>query len=178
MNEITRDAQNFIGYEYREIVAEQTKASLYLDGYLSFGWVPDGNIQPTRTMGRLIIRLKRDRKIVNKAELTRLQRHFDACMNDIDAMEKSPMHSASLWAIGIGIVGSVFLALSVFAITATPPRVLWCALFGVPGIMGWVLPYFVFVKLAQKRHEVIVPLIEQKYDEIYAICEKGSSLLS
>jgi len=177
MHVLIKDGQNFIGYEYREISAEQSKASLYLDGYLCFGWVPDGNMQPTRAMGRMTIRLKRDRKIVNKAELTRLQRHFDACMGAIAALEQSSTQYATMWAIGIGIVGTFFLAGSVFAVTATPPHIWLCAMLGVPGLLGWILPYFVFVKQSQHRLEEIVPLIEQKYDEIYEICAKGSNLL-
>ena len=177
MNEIIKDGNNFIGYEYKEIIAEQEKASMYLDGYMNFGWVPDENIQHSRILGRAAIKLKRDRKILNKAELTRLQRHFEACMNEIDELEKSKTRSATIWAICVGLVGAAFLAGSVFAVTAAPPLILLCIVLGIPGLIGWALPYFVFKKQMQRRVEKIAPLIEQKYDEIYEICEKGSRLL-
>ena len=177
MNEIRKDGSNFIGYEYKEVYAEQEKASMYMDGYLNFGWLPDGNIQPSRILGKVSIKLKRDRKILNKAELTRLQRHFDACMKEIDALEKSKTDSATIWAIGIGILGTAFMVGSVFAVVATPPIILLCIILAVPGFIGWILPYFVFRKVVQKRIEKITPLIEQKYDEIYEICEKGNKLL-
>ena len=177
MSEIINDGRNFVGYEYKEIFAAQEKASMILDGYMNFGWVPDGNIQSSRILGRVLIKLKRDRKILNKTELTRLQRHFDACMNEIDEMEKSKTRSATMWAIGAGIVGSAFLAGSVFAVTAMPPMILLCIILGVPGLIGWTLPYFIFKKLLEKRVKKITPLIEQKYDEIYEICEKGNKLL-
>ena len=169
--------KNYVGYEYKEIVAPQEKASAYLDGYTNFGWVLDDNIQPSIVFGNVSIKLKRDRKILNKVELTRLQRHFDSCMNDIEAIEKSKTISATIWSLSIGLVGCAFMAGSVFAITATPPMVVLCIVLAIPAVTGWILPYFVYRKLMHRRTEVITELIEQKYDEIYEICEKGSKLL-
>ena len=177
MSEILKGGNNFIGYEYKEISADSEKASMFLDGYMNFGWTPDENISPSRILGRVTIKLKRDRKILNKAELTRLQRHFEACMSDIDTLEASKTQSATIWAICVGIVGAAFMAGSVFAVTATPPLIALCVILGFPGIICWILPYYVFKKMLQKRVEKIAPLIEQKYDEIYEICEKGNKLL-
>ena len=177
MNELHKDGNNFVGYEYKEIVADSEKASMLLDGYMNFGWTPDDNIQPSRILGRVSIKLKRDRKILNKAELPRLQRHFEACMSDIDTLEASKTQSATIWSICVGLVGTAFLAGSVFAVTAAPPLIALSVILGFPGIIGWILPYYVFKKMLQKRVEKISPLIEQKYDEIYEICEKGSKLL-
>ena len=177
MNRIIKDEGNFVGYEYKEIFAEQEKTSMYLDGYMNFGWVADGNIQPTRILGRVSVKLKRDRKILNKAELTRLQRNFDACMKEIDELERSKTQSATIWALRIGLTGAAFMAGPVFAVTATPPLILLCVLLGIPACAGWVLPYFVFKRLVRRRTEKVMPLIEQKYDELYEICEKGSKLL-
>ena len=177
MSELHRGGSNYVGYEYKEIFADSEKASLLLDGYLNFGWTPDENIQPSRILGRVAIKLKRDRKILNKVELTRLQRHFEACIDDMEELEKSKTMKATVWSICIGLVGTAFLAGSVFAVTAAPPLILLCIILGVPGCVGWVLPYFVFKILAQRQSDKIVPLVDQKYDEIYEICEKGSKLL-
>ena len=177
MSEVNKGGNSFVGYEYKEISADSEKASMFLDGYMSFGWTADENIQPSRVLGRVSIKLKRDRKIMNKAELTRLQRHFEACMSEIDEMEFSKTQSATIWAIAIGIIGAAFMAGSVFAVTAAPPMIALCVILGIPGFIGWALPYFVFKKMVQQRVEKITPLIEQKYDEIYEICEKGSKLL-
>ena len=177
MVKINKDGNSFVGYEYMEVSADPDKASMLIDGYMSFGWGPDENIQPSRILGRVSLKLKRDRKILNKAELTRLQRHFEACMNELDEMEASKTQTATIWSIGIGIIGTAFIAGSVFAVTAAPPLIILCVILGLPGIAGWVLPYFLYNKKVQKRVEKITPLIEQKYDEIYEICEKGSKLL-
>ena len=47
-----------------------------IDGYKNFGWKLDENRKQLTEKEKSIIYLKRDRRIINKAELTRLQRHF------------------------------------------------------------------------------------------------------
>lgn len=66
-----------------------------MDGYENFGWEVDGNIRERADAGcnlhfqnKVVLHLKRNRKIVNRMELTRLQRNFDACVNEIEALEK------------------------------------------------------------------------------------------
>lgn len=176
MSEITRGG-NFIGYDYKEITSDNERASMYLDGFKNFGWISDENIKPDKVMGKVIIKLKRDRKILNKAELTRLQRHFEACMNEIDTMEKSIISKATIWAITTGLLGTGFITGSTFAVINDPPHILLCILLAIPGFIGWLLPYFVYKSIVKKRTAKITPLMEQKYDEIYEICEKGNKLL-
>jgi hypothetical protein len=177
MSEITRGSSNFIGYEYKEVIADAERASMYLDGYLNFGWIPDENIQPSHIMGKVTIKLKRDRKILHKAELTRLQRHFEACINEIDAMQKSKHSAGTMWAILIGLLGTGFMAGATFAVTNEPPLTLLCIVLAIPGFTGWVLPYFVYKIIVRQKTIKFTPMIEQKYDEIYEICEKGNRLL-
>ena len=47
MGEITKNGNDFVGYEYKEITADRERASMYLDGYMNFGWIADENIQPS-----------------------------------------------------------------------------------------------------------------------------------
>ncbi len=176
MSEIT-SGNNFIGYEYKEITSDNERASMYLDGFMNFGWIQDQNISPAKVIGKVIIKLKRDRKILNKAELTRLQRHFEACMNEINNLEKSITSKATIWALTTGLLGTVFITGSTFAVTNDPPNITLCILLAIPGFIGWLLPYFVYKAIVKKRTAKIKPLIEQKYDEIYEICEKGNKLL-
>ena len=169
--------RNFVGYEYKDIDVESKKSSLYIDGFQNFGWELDENQSPCAATGMVKIRLKRDRKIMNKAELTRLQRNFEDCMDQIEKLEHSKYLHANIAAIAIGIVGTMFMAGSTFAIVATPPILWLCVLLAVPGFAGWVAPYFVYRIIVRKRTKIVNPLIEDKYDEIYEICEKGNHLL-
>ena len=176
-NEVTRGGKDYIGYDYKAITIDSDKTSMYLDAYENFGWIQEDSPSPRQFSGEVMLKLKRDRKILNKTELTRLQQHFEACMDEITSLENSKTGKATIYSIVIGLIGTAFLAGSVFAVTAEPPMILLCVLFGVPGLIGWALPYRLFKYFVKKRTEDVAPLIEQKYDEIHEICEKGNALV-
>lgn len=178
MSEIRKDSGAFIGYEYKEIEASGERAAFYLDCYENFGWILDERAQEVVPTSKGKLLLKRERKIMNKAELTRLQRHFEACMDEIGALEQSKTTNATIWAIVVGLVGTAFLAGATFAAVHVPPLYVLCTVLAVPGFAGWALPYFLFQKLAAKRAKVVAELVERKYDEIYEICEQGNKLLN
>lgn len=183
MDSTGRQQKSFVGYEYKEIVTDSSRFSFFLDGYESFGWVEDGSLMEggtarnTAPQQRVVLRMKRNRKIVNKVELTRLERNFEACVNEIDRLEKAKSSAATMYAIILGVIGTAFMAGSTFAVTAQPPSYILCILLAVPGFLGWIFPYFLYKRIAGKQAEKIAPLIEAKYDEIYEICEKGNKLL-
>ena len=173
MSEIKRDSAAFVGYDYKEITAAGERASFYLDCYQNFGWLPDER-EPGK--GKLV--LKRERKIMNKAELTRLQRHFEACMDEIKALEKSKTANAAIAALVVGLIGTAFMAGATFAVTHVPPLVVLSILLAVPGFLGWIAPWFLYRGIVSRRTKVVNELMEQKYDEIYEICEQGNKLLN
>jgi len=173
MSEITKGGNDYIGYDYKTVTADDEKASMYLDAYKSFGWiVDDGAPAKSNTL-----KLKRDRKILNKAELTRLQQHFEACLDEIASLENSKTKMAMIYALVVGLIGTAFLAGSVFAVTAEQPMILLCVLLGIPGLVGWGLAHPVYKNTVKRRTSDVTPLIEQKYDEIHEICAKGSALI-
>ena len=169
MERTDRRSRGFIGYEYKEITADMGQISFLIDGYENFGWEVDENVaQPAletfpKRAGAMqhkkaVLRLKRDRKIINKTELTRLQRHYEACIAEIQYLENKKTSAPSILAITVGILGTAFMAGSTFAVTAQTP--------------------FLYKRAVRKETEKLTPLIEEKYDEIYEICEKGSKLLT
>lgn len=167
----------FIGYEYKEIIVPNEHALLYMDCYESFGWEMEGDTSVSDSVGVSTIHMKRDRKIINKMELTRLQRKFEACARELQSLEQSKTGVAMAWAMSVGLIGTVFMAGAVLAITNTPPIYWLSVLLAVPGFAGWGCPYFLYgYKLRVQTHK-IQPLVEEKYDEIYEVCEKAHSLL-
>jgi len=175
-NEITKGGSEYVGYDYKTVAVDSEMASMFTDAYANFGWLSDG-AQERQLTGAVVLKLKRDRKILNKTELTRLQQHFEACIDEIKSLENSKTTTATAYSIALGLVGTMFMAGSVFAVTAEPPLVLLCVLLGIPGIIGWALPYYIFKLFVNKRTMQITPLIEQKYDEMHEICEKGNALI-
>lgn len=187
MSDETKNRE-YIGYEYKEIEVGASKVSFFMDCYENFGWELDQNVMPyaseshggyaRNSHSRHMIRMKRNRKIINKMELTRLQRNFEACINEIDMMEKSKTSLATVYALVIALIGTAFMAGSVFAVTAQPPMIIACIVLAIPGFSGWILPYFVYRKVERKQTAKVNPYIDAKYDEIYEICEKGNKLLN
>lgn len=183
MEDTGRQRKNFVGYEYKEIIAESGRVSFLLDGYECFGWKLDESLAENRGSKnpsypkKEILHLKRNRKIINKMELTRLQRNFEACVKEIEALEKSKTSVATIYALMVGIIGTAFMAGSVFAVTAQPPYMILSIILAIPAFVGWIIPYFLYRRVVRKQTEKLEPLIEQKYDEIYEICEKGNKLL-
>lgn len=177
MSEIKKGGADFVGYEYKEIVVSTAKASMYLDGYENFGWQENEHFQLGNAKGSVTLHLRRDRKIANKMELTRLQRNFEASMEEIVALERSITTKAKIVALTVGLLGTAFMAGSTFAVTATLPIIWLCVLLAIPGFMGWIAPYFLYQALVKKRTAIVTSLIEQKHDELYALCQKGNELL-
>lgn len=177
MNQGTGNTKNFVGYEYKEISAEKNQISFYIDCYENFGWMVDENVPASSLGSQSKISLKRDKKIGNKMELTRLQQHFEACIKDVQGLEAAKTSTATIWAITLAVFGTAFIAGSTFAVVHKPPLIWLCILLAIPGLLGWIAPYFFYQYMAAKKGEKLQPLIEEKYEEIYKICEKGHSLL-
>lgn len=177
MNEVTRGGKDYIGYDYKNVIVDAEKMSMYIDAYKNFGWLPDDTVAARQqSLGAATLKLKRDRKISNKAELTRLQQHFEACMDEIVMLENAKTRLATIYAIAVGLLGTAFMAGSVFAVTSEPPLLFLCVILGIFGLVGWALPLWIFRFFVQKQSVKAAPLIEQKYDEIHEICEKGNAL--
>ena len=100
-----------------------------------------------------MIQLKRDRKILNKAELTRLQRNFEACVSEIQTLDGRKTSVASVCSLILGVIGAAFMTGSTFAVTAQPPHYILCILLAIPGFLGWIFPYFLYKKIVGKQTE-------------------------
>lgn len=165
----------YVGFEYLEVPAQRNMESLYVDSYENFGWVFEGD-NSQEGSDRATLKFKRDRKLRNKAELTRLQRQFEACAHEIETLQRSRTTTASIAAFSIGLVGTAFLGGAMFAYLAEMLPLM--VVLAIPGFLGCIVPYFCYQKLCRKREAQIAPLIDQKNDEIYSVCEQGCRLLN
>lgn len=176
------EGKKFTAYDYKEIEADRNMIPFLRDGYENFGWetqeCEEKNKIHSSQKQKVVLQMKRNRKIMNKVELVRLQSHFEACIKDVKALEKSRESKATMVSLAVGILGTGFMAGSVFAVTAQPPLVILSIILAIPGFMGWILPYFLYKKIREKQTQIMNSLIEKKYDEIYEICEKGNKLLN
>lgn len=167
---------NFVSYEYREVNTKKKMQPIYADHYSNFGWTLEDNIDMLGKPDSVTMKYKRDRKLRNKAELTRLQRQFDGYVKEILKLDASKSIVAAAVAYTVGVLGTAFMAGSVFAVTAS--NVGLCVVFAIPGFIGWVIPYLLFRKISSKKTEQVNPHIEELYDELFEVCEKANALLN
>lgn len=177
MNELERRDDHYQSYDYKAIVVESAYCALYLDCYLNFGWSADTHV-PMRTVNkRSTVQLRRNRNIINKVELTRLERQFEACIREMEQLEAAKKSRPLVHALMVGLVGTVLLAGATFAVVNNPPIIWLCILLAAPGFAAWAATYFVYRMIEARERLKIQPLIECKHEELFAICEKGHSLL-
>ena len=168
----------FESYDYLNISVEERLCSQYMDGYGSFGWKIDENLSTQKGGGKVQLHFKRVRNILNKTELIRLQRHFEACMAEIASLEASKFSVPTMVSLTSGLLGCVFMAGSVFAVTAEKP-VLWLmVLLAIPGFGLWAGSYFGYKIAKARRAAQVMPLIEEKYNEANEVCAKAQQLLN
>lgn len=173
MSEVTNN-ENFIGYDYKNITAKRGMEGVYADGYANFGWKLDES-SPAAGSSAVALKFKRDRKIRNKAELSRLQRKFESGVAEIENLEKTKTSAASIAAYSIGLLGAAFMAGSVFSYL--DGRIPLMIILAIPGFACWALSLPCYGGMAAKRTQAAAPVIDRQYDEIYAICEQAHNLL-
>lgn len=156
MDQEQRNNKEFVAYEYKDITVETEHVSMFLDCYENFGWVADDRNYPqehSEVSGihhQTTLHLKRNRKIINKMELTRLQRHFEACVKEITSLENAKTQMATVWALVVAMVGTVFMGGSTFTAVHEPPVIWLCVLLAVPGFTGWIIPWFLYRRIRKK----------------------------
>ena len=174
MTEHRKNDNNFVAFEYKEINVRRSMETVYADAYPSFGWQLEG-AAPSLSVDTTTLKFKRNRKIPNKTEITKLQREFENQTREIEKLEDSKAIAPSVVAFGIGIIGIAFLAGAIFSYLANMLPL--CIVLGIPAFIGWVVPYFAYRKVARKKTEKVTPVIDRQYDAVYEVCEKASKLL-
>lgn len=175
MNEKKSNNKSFIGYEYKEITVERSLENLYVDSYENFGWELENISDTVLGTSTVNMEFKRDRKIINKPELTRLQRQFDSYANEILKTTKSVFSKAFTTAFTVGLLGTAFMASAVFSMNSNETTL--CIILAIPAFICWILPYFLYKLTYHKKENEVSSFIESKYDEIYQICERANALL-
>ena len=163
-------------FDYLKVTVEEDLLSRYIDGYKNFGWILDENVPTEKGRETAVLHMKRSRHIINKVELTRLQQHYEACMEEVRTLEASKNSVPTTVSLTCGLVGCGFLAGSVFAVTAAPPLIWLTVLLAIPGFLLWAAACLCYKPAKKRRIRKVTPLIEAKYDEADEVCEKAYRL--
>lgn len=183
------ETKDFVAYEYISMNVKSDKEPLYIDCYENFGWTLINNtalidkddyyLNNTNLNDKKLvnIKFKRDRRIKNKNELMNLQRKLEIALRELERLENEPEKDGIIWALVLGFIGTIFMALSVFSVTAANPLYIACILFGIIGMIGWILPYFTYKKVRETKVKENTSLIEEQYNVIYDSCEQAKKLV-
>ncbi|MFT8907860.1 MAG: hypothetical protein ABF908_03420 [Lentilactobacillus diolivorans] len=167
-------SKHFIGYEHRDILIDKKYVDIYSDAYPNFGWQIERKTAGKEHHDKTLLKMKRDRKLINQTELKRLQRKFESKMANIEKLERLKTLSPTIVASIIGLIGTAFVAGSIFANDAG--YTIGMIVSGTVGLVGWILPYPVFKHRMIKSTHKYQPLIDHEYDLVYEICEKAYTL--
>lgn len=199
------EKKKYIGYEYKTVTVKKEMESIWIDSQQYFGWELDKKEAailkhvwgPLRVMlaplallpgsqcdklivdreseKKVVLTFKRNKKTENKDKLNRLEAGFARTAAAIDALEASKTAGATAVSCAVGVIGTVFMAISVFSYLGGMLPL--CILAAVPGFIGWVLPFFLKRVLTAKKTQAVQPQIEKQYEDIYHICEEANSIV-
>jgi hypothetical protein len=172
MSDVQNKENTFVAYEYKRVTIRRHLEGMLKDTYCHFGWKLEKSEPavvkhvwgPIRVMlaplalipgspaGKMIVdhksetkitlTFKRDKFICNKTKLNRLQSRFEACAMTINSLEESKRTTAAALSYAVGLIGTVFMGVSVFShLAGMLPLSIFMAL---PGFAGWILPYFIY----------------------------------
>lgn len=170
------EMNQFIGYEYKDVIVKKNYVSLYEDGYENFGWKLESTVGTPNNINCVTMKFKRDRKLKNKHEVAKMQRKFDDLVTEIDRLETHKVLKASAIAYVIGVIGSGFMALSVFSTTMWHNNVAMI-IFAIIAVLGWVFPYLIYRRIKEAKTIELSPIIDDKYDEIYALTKTANEMI-
>jgi len=157
--------------EYIDVNVNQNLVQLCSDCYKELGW---DIINASSAVNSVSIKMQRDRKIKNRAALCDLQRKCEEAFSSIEKLERTKTSKAMGMSLGIGIVGTAFMAGSVFAYLAS--MILFSIILAIPAFIGWTLPYFFYKKIYKETSTKVNVMIEHNYDVIYDSCKKANYL--
>lgn len=109
----------------------------------------------------LILNYVRDHNILKKAELIRLQSQFEDCMTQIQAMQRQANSIPLAASLTAGILGTAFIAGSVFAVAAQHPVIWLTIVLAIPGFLLWGTAYPICRFERRRQREKLLPLIEK-----------------
>ena len=176
--------QDYIAYEYISINVKSDLEPMYIDCYENFGWI---HINNTRKKDYYInsninpdiinIKFKRDREIKDREKLQALQEKCEKAFLEVHRLEKNSQSIATMYSLTIAFIATIFMAISVFAVTGE--KVIWfpAIVGGAIGIIGWILPYFVYNNIKNKKEIENKTKIEKQQNIIHDTCKQARKIL-
>jgi hypothetical protein len=165
----------YVGYEYKAYTVRRDEESLYEDNLENYGWISDGVEPNVRGAMYVTLKFKRNRDIENRTQLGRLEMQFERAVREIARLEVLKKISASAVAYIVGIIGAGFIAGAIlFGLKGNSAISI---IFAVPSLLCVTMPYFLYVKLLDRKSAQVEPLINEQYNIVYETSKQAHDLL-
>lgn len=168
------DVNNYIAYEYLSLSVDSDMKMMYSDCYQNFGWQVVG-IDSSKHTDSMTIKFKRNRRVKHRTRLNSLQRKCETALENVYHLERSKSTQAVVVSLSVGLIGTAFMALSVFAFLEN--HIILTVILAIPGILGWAMPHFIFTSVKKKRSTKINEQIDSEYEIVYQTCDEAHKLL-
>lgn len=168
-------APGFIAYEYLRVTTDLTYEALHRDAYAAFGWVLDDRRPRTPGRPEVVLTLKRDRRLRHRTAVSELQRRCARALAEIVRLERAPHRDGTMAALVVGLLGTVPLAGSVFAVQAGLPVL--CAVLGVPGLLLWAAAWPVHGAVRARVAARCAGPVDEQYEIVASTGEQAVHLL-
>lgn len=158
-------SDSFVAYEYTTVDIPPGKASLYSDIYRSLGWIDNGRRDGAESAGHTTLTLKRNRDLADRDLLHHLQLSMEQALHTIARLERSERTRPTAGAAMVGLLGTAFMAGSVFSLL--DGLTLLSIVLGTVGIGLWCVAYPTFRVLRSGRRAAVRTQLDREYDVMY-----------
>lgn len=176
--------EDYVAYEYLSVNVKSDLEPMYIDCFEHFGWIPVNNsgkrdyyINSNPYQYIVNIKFKRNKKVKSKEELRILQDKCEKVFFTIDKLENLPHSIATMYSLVVGIISLFILLISVFYLINLNTICFFAILGCIIGIIGIILPYFIYEKTKYKKEIEIKVKIEECQQIIDDTCLKARSIL-
>ena len=172
--------ENAITYDYKTIKVKREYETIVCDAYENLGWELTNTSASENSLFYINLSFKRNRKIENKMELTKLQEKVDNILANIENLQTKKKNAGVVEGISTGVVGALIfgggMSMSMLN-TASVGLLVGGIAVGIVGITVGLLGWLVLKKINKKKNTKIQPILESEFDKLADVCEQAHGLI-
>ena len=166
-------------YDYKTVRVKRDMEAMYTDAYENLGWEVTSTTLADASMSYVNVSFKRDRKIVNKTELNKLQDEIDEVLTNIEKTKSKKANAGVVEGVSTGVVGALVFGggMSMSMVLEGIGFLIGGIALGVVGIGVMFLGWLVHNKVQKKKLTKLEPIYQEQLDKLSELCEQANKLL-
>lgn len=174
-----QEEKKAITYDYKTVRVQRSMEAMLTDAYENLGWEVTNTQMAGVGTNNVDISFKRDRKVVNKQELNKLQFKIDDTLEKIRKIQNQKGNAGVPEGIATGVVGALVLGggMSMVMVLSGTAYLIGGIVLGVVGIGIGLLGWLVDNKIQKKKLAKLEPQYQEELDKLSDLCEEANKLL-